>query len=98
LIEFIRIDTDGKIIIKPNKMNFSFIYRAGKQVNWDEKNKYICFKPIEWDYIKCLNHIRETIFDEYGIILIVNKDTTFIKIPDELRKNITEIYKETNGV
>jgi hypothetical protein len=32
LIEFIRIDADGKIIIKPNKMNFSLIYRAGKQV------------------------------------------------------------------
>lgn len=91
----IKIDNQGRLVIKPEKKEFNYIYRAAMEVNWDDKNKFLYSpKPREWGYLNWYQQILKATFSEYKCKLIITDKTSWINIPKELKEEISRLPKE----
>jgi hypothetical protein len=96
-IEEIRIDESGKLIVKPRKEDFSYIYRAAMEVNWNNDGKYLYSpKPKEWSYSMWFKQIHAAVKDEYGVTLKISNETRWENIDPDLKKSISNF--STNKV
>lgn len=90
-IDEIRIDESGRLIVKPCKEDFRYIYRAAMEVNWNNEGKYLYSpKPKEWSYSMWFKQIHAAAKDEYGVALKISKETRWKSIDDGLKKLIID--------
>jgi len=88
-IEEIRIDENGRLIVKPCLQDFSYIYRAAMEVHWDKDGKYLYSpKPREWSYEMWFKQIHSAAKDEYGVDLKISNETKWENIDSDLKKSI----------
>ena len=89
LIKEIQIDTLGRLIVFPQKEKFSFIWRSATGVHWDDKGLFLYSpKPRGWSYFNWYTQIVGAVKSEYGIDLLPTKETIWVEIPDNLKKQI----------
>ena len=88
----IGIDDKGRLFVQPEEQDFPYIYRAAMEVRWDSAGrKLISPKPREWSYLDWFRQIVAAAADEYGVYLKVGPRTTWIDIPEDLRREIESI-------
>jgi hypothetical protein len=78
LIESMEIDNVGNLIVKPKNKTFENIYKVGNQVKWNNDEKFIySYIPeiINWNLT--LEDIVEAVYNQYKIILKINKETIY---------------------
>ncbi|GJL93328.1 hypothetical protein [Hyphococcus sp.] len=93
-ISAIEIDKLGSLRIFPKKSSFAFIYRSGREVNWDEETRSLfSAPPREWTYAEWFGHIIDVCKGEYGIELKIDQSTVWRNISDELRASIMQGQK-----
>jgi len=89
----IGINRSNQIYVKPKSHNFSQIYRAAREVNWDRLNSYL-HSPSDlknWNHFKWFRHIIFVIKTEANCNLLITEKTIFINIPEELIVEITKL-------
>jgi hypothetical protein len=85
----VRIDADGKLLVRPQVHTFPHIYRAAMQVGWDPDNRTLFSpKPREWSYLQWFRQIVAAASDEYGVRLVIAPQTAWFNVPDTLRAEI----------
>jgi hypothetical protein len=85
----VRIDADGKLLVRPQVRTFPYIYRAAMQVGWDPDNRTLFSpKPREWSYLQWFRQIVAAASDEYGVRLVITPQTAWSDVPDALRAEI----------
>jgi len=88
-IKEIRIDDLGRLLVFPEKEKFSLIWRSAAEVHWDGNGLFLYSpKPREWSYFDWYARIVGTVKSEYGITLLLTKDTLWVGILDDLKKQI----------
>ena len=89
LINEIKIDQAGRLLVFPEGQKFQFIWRSAKEVHWDDKGLFLYSpKPREWSYFNWYTQIVGAVKSEYGIDLLPQKDTIWSDISDDLKKQI----------
>jgi len=87
----IGIDDRERLFIKPEKASFPLIYRTAREVNWDDKNKFLYSpKPNEWTYFDWYNQIIGLVETECNYKLKLTDSTKWTNISDDLKKQIIE--------
>jgi hypothetical protein len=86
----IGIDSDERLYIIPQNEQFSMIWRSASEVHWNTDLKYLYSpKPREWSYYQWYCHIIDVVKDEYGCALLLDGNTDWNNVPDELRNEIS---------
>ena len=87
-IKLIEIESN-KLLVFPEKEIFPYIYRSAMEVHWDEK-KNCLYAPDrkEWSYVSWFQQIINAAKDEYRIELIINEETIWKNISEELHLQI----------
>jgi hypothetical protein len=82
----VRIDDGGRLLVRPQVGTFPHIYRAAMEVRWDPDNRTLFSpKPREWSYLRWFQQIVAAAAGEYGVHLVITRDTTWTNVPDALR-------------
>jgi hypothetical protein len=85
----IGIDNLERLYIKPKKVKFTLIYRTATEVHWDNEESFLYSpKPKDWTYIEWYRHIIHVVDVECSCKLIINKETIFTSIDEELKEAI----------
>jgi len=88
-IKEIQIDSVGRLLVFPEKEKFSLIWRSAAEVHWDSNGLFLYSpKPREWSYFNWYARIVGTVKSEYEVILLPTKDTLWVDISDDLKKQI----------
>ncbi len=91
------IDDLGRLYLKPKKEKFTLIYRTATEVHWDNENYFLYSpKPKDWTYLDWYKHIINVAKNECFCNLILNKETVFININQELKEKNLENTIEKN--
>jgi len=91
----IGIDQAGRLYVRPAKQSFPNIYRAAKEVGWDQARGVLFSpQPREWSYRDWFRQILAAVTDEYGVHLRIGVATTWSNVPDLLR---TQIEADIHG-
>ena len=94
-IEAVGIDDDGSLWVKPATCTFPFIYRAGVEVNWDDRRHCLYApKPREWSYSKWFRQIIDAAQSEYGTELRIVPTTFWSNVAASLRQEISTSVDE----
>ena len=84
------IDTQGRLYIKPESMEFPFIYREAMGVHWDAEEHFLYSpKPDDWSYFQWFIQILSAVKSQ-GCQLILTNSTKWVSIPDDLRSAIVD--------
>ena len=95
-IEYIEIDGEQRLHIKPELEKFTLIYRTATEVHWDNKKMTLYSpRPRDWSYLDWFNHIIRVSENECSVTLKLTNKTEWINIPLEL---INEITKAQHGI
>ncbi len=86
---------EQKLIIRPHRKVFEYVYRAAMEVNWDAKNK-VLYSPVpkDWEYIDWFKQIYSAVLNEYGCFLEISQDTVWNNIPEKLKTEILGFYNK----
>jgi Integron Cassette Protein Hfx_Cass5 len=85
----VRIDAEGKLVVRPQVSSFPFIYRAAMEVGWDPDNRTLFSPgPRELSYLQWFRQIVAAALDEYGVRLVITPQTAWADAPDALRAEI----------
>ena len=91
----IRIDDVGRLCLKPTKEKFTLVYRSAAEVHWDDNGNFLYSpKPREWSYLDWYKHIVSLIASEYLCQLQITRETNWIAIPIELKREILEFERK----
>lgn len=86
----IGIDNSERLYIRPHNKRFNYIWRSATEVHWDQEKKFLYSpKPREWSYYDWYCHIITVVKSEFGCELIINDETNWFDIPDELKNKIS---------
>lgn len=86
------IGKDARLYVRPESENFSFIYRAGCEVNWDESQNILwASKRGDWSYAQWFSQILGAVKTEYGIILQLDANVKWTNIPEKIQKEIADV-------
>ena len=93
-IKAIGIDQQGSLWVQPSALEFPYVYRAGMGVYWDEQRRRLYSPtPQEWSYLRWFNQIRDAVRSEYGTNPIVNDDTAWSGVSDDIRSAVTSVAR-----
>jgi len=83
------ISQDGKLYVRPDKQDFSYIYRAAMEIDWNASQS-VLFSPRSGEEPSSFlfGRILAAAADEYGIRLKIDAETTWSNIPQSLRLQI----------
>jgi hypothetical protein len=85
----VAIDNSGRLIVKPRKQTFEFIYRSAMEVHWnDTKQCLYSPRPREWTYFDWYKQIIYSVESEYGYKLVLSDKTKWINVYDSLKEEI----------
>jgi hypothetical protein len=94
----VRINRDGKLLVRPQVSDFPYIYRAAMEVGWDADNRTLFSnKPLEWSYLHWFRQIVAAAAGEYGVRLVITPQTTWSDVPDALRAEIEAERNQPNA-
>jgi hypothetical protein len=97
-IEYIEIDGQQRLHIKPEFEKFTLIYRTATEVHWDNKKMTLYSpKPRDWSYFYWFKHITWVSENECSVTLILTDKTEWINIPIELKNEITNAQQSTGA-
>jgi hypothetical protein len=86
----IQIDSAGRLCVLPMSASFQHIYRAAKQVHWDDAGKYLYSPtPGEWSYVRWFQQILAAVKEEYGFVLTITPETRWRNVDPSQRSMIT---------
>ena len=86
----IRIDSNERLLVKPEKEVFDLIYRCACGVGWEkEGNCLFSPKPEKFTYIDWYGQIISAVKSEYGCQLKITSETVWVNIPDDIKSGIT---------
>jgi len=89
LIKEIRIDSAGRLCVKPVSEQFPYIYRTAMEVHWDESQNFLYSpKPREFSYGKWFVQIINAVRSEYGYNLCLSGETEWINVSAEIKEEI----------
>ncbi|MEX6690097.1 hypothetical protein QTN47_21490 [Danxiaibacter flavus] len=92
----IGIDNSGRLFIKPWKEHFTLIYRTATEVHWDNNDLFLYSpKPREWTYFDWFKHITGVAETECNCKLLLNDQTIWTNIADELKQQIIDYQKSS---
>ena len=92
----VRIRDDDRLVIVPRLQageDLAFIYRAAVEVNWEEASCGFVSPIVRsggWSYFDWFRQIVAAVAAEYGAKLIIDPDTKWCEVPDDLRRRIEE--------
>ena len=89
----IGIDELGRLFIKPETKQFSYIWRSATEVHWDNNGFLYSPKPREWTYFMWYKQILFAIKDEYGCSLLITSNTKWFSVPEDLKQEILSLNK-----
>lgn len=85
----VKIDGDGKLLVRPQTCAFPYIYRAAMEVGWNPDNRTLFSpKPREWSYLRWFQQIVSAVAGEYDVRLVITPQTAWSDVPDALRAEI----------
>jgi hypothetical protein len=88
-ITCVEIDPDGRLRVRPQTVDFSQIYRAAMEVNWEPASRTLYSpKPREWTYPMWFTQIVAAALDEYGVRLSLSVETNWVNVPGDVRTEI----------
>jgi hypothetical protein len=80
---------DGQLWVRPSKVSFEYIYRAGMEVHWDsERERLFSPKPRKWTYLQWFDQIVAAAAAEYGVHLKLTSSTLWRNVSDELKAEV----------
>lgn len=93
----IKIDEEQKLTIKPESLEFEYIYRSATEVHWSKEKKVLYSpKPRQWSYYNWFVHIIEVVrIDNYSE-LILTQETIWTNIPKDLKNEILGYFENKN--
>ncbi|MEZ5003963.1 MAG: hypothetical protein R2730_13120 [Chitinophagales bacterium] len=92
------IDDNNRLIVKPEKERFTFIYRTASEVHWDDNGHYLYSpKPREWTYVNWFRHIMGVIEMECNCKLFLTKETKWTNISESIKQEIIDYQNSTNS-
>jgi Integron Cassette Protein Hfx_Cass5 len=93
----VRINGEGKLLVRPQVSAFPYIYRAAMEVGWDPDNRTLFSpKPREWSYLRWFQQIVAAAAAEYDVRLVITPQTTWSDVPDALRAEIEAERNQPN--
>lgn len=85
----VSIDAKTRLCIRPKGGDFTFVYRAGMEVGWDEANRVLFGGvPREWSYQRWFEQILAAAEGECGVRLKLTPSTVWTDVPPEVRSMI----------
>ena len=98
-VDEITVDETGRLLVRPRLgrgEDFAGIYRAAMGVSWDSNIRSLMAPvPREWTHFDWFRHMVAAVVQEYGIRLVIRDDTKWT-VPDELRHQIQDWYRDSN--
>jgi hypothetical protein len=89
----IGIDEKERLYLKPKSLKFPYIYREAAEVHWDDNGMFLYSpKPREWSYLDWFKQIV-SVAKCQSCSLYITKNTRWLNIPENLKKQIMEHYK-----
>jgi hypothetical protein len=86
----IQIDATGRLCVVPQSNSFPHVFRAGMEVHWDDRGKYLYSpQPREWSYTRWFQQIIAAVKGEYGCTLVITPATQWQNIDDSLKRTIS---------
>ena len=81
-------DANGYLFVRRKSHTFSFVYRSGMGVQWDEARK-VLFAPAprEWSQARRFKQILDAVESEYGTNLVLCASTAW-SVFEEVRREI----------
>ena len=90
-IAVVKIDADGRLCLKPRRLDFPHIYRTATGVRWDpDRCCLFAPRPQEWTYPMSFSQIVADAASEYGVRLMLTDGTVWVDVPDDLRAEISK--------
>ena len=94
IIKAVKINKNNALQIFPEltkESDYIHIYRDASGVCWDIQQKCLnAREPERWNHWNIYKQIQYAVKSEYGDSLIINSDTVFDNIPNELKKKIQQ--------
>lgn len=91
LVDEVRIDELGRLLVRPRTRDFSHIYRSATGVHWDPQAGHLSAPtPKEWSHFGWYTQIAGAIASEYGCRLTLEKQTSWVNIPFDPKRRITQ--------
>jgi len=92
------LEPSGEMHIRPDAGDFEYIYRAAMQVGWDAESRSLFSPPPRsWSHLDWFHQIQDAVRSEYGRVLVVDADTTWDGVPNELREGIQASAQRTSA-
>ena len=83
-IEKIIVNQNGTLSIQPKGRSFDMIYRSAMGVDWDAKELCLTHNPSEdWNAFLWYLQILDAVKSEYGVVLKLSPETSFVNIDDD---------------
>lgn len=87
----VEIDSDGKLCVMPTSREFSYIYRAAREVGWDHARRCLLTPtPREWTHSQWFRQIVDAVAQEYGVRLVLTERTVWTNVADAMRAAIAD--------
>jgi hypothetical protein len=91
LVDEVRIDESGRLLVRPRTRDFSHIYRSATGVHWDPQAGHLYAPtPKEWSHFDWYTQIAGAIASEYGCRLVLDEQTSWVNVPTDLQQRITQ--------
>ena len=85
----IEIDDQGRLLVFPGEVDYSFIYRSATGVHWDQDRRALVGPaPKEWSYLDWYKNIVASVRSEYGDALEATGATSWVNVADVLQADI----------
>ncbi|OGD67388.1 hypothetical protein A2442_02685 [Candidatus Campbellbacteria bacterium RIFOXYC2_FULL_35_25] len=85
----IKIDSSGRLFVRPEKRIFDLIYKGVYPVSWDDNNKFLYYpNPEKMTYMETYSEILAAVLNEYDCRLKLTPNTVWVNIPDNIKKFI----------
>jgi hypothetical protein len=82
----VRIDDEGRLLVRTAETSFEQIYRAALGVHWDESAQALVSPvPDRWSHADWFTQILSAAADEYGMELILDTATAWVGVPPDAR-------------
>ena len=93
VIDEVGITPMGGLFVRPRESTFLHIYREDMEVQWNLEKTYLYAPPPRrWSYLRWYRQII-TAANEQGVRLRLHADTSWTRIPAELKDGIRDFER-----
>jgi hypothetical protein len=82
----VRIDDEGRLLLRAAETSFEQIYRAALGIGWDAAAQALVSPvPVRWSHADWFTQILSAAADEFGVELELGTGTAWVGVPPDAR-------------